>query len=44
MAEGEVAEVVEEAERSIMAKEVVDGVDGVYMARKGACLTCHFCR
>ncbi|TWW64331.1 Interleukin enhancer-binding factor 3 -like protein [Takifugu flavidus] len=33
MAEGEVAEVVEEAEHSIMAKEVVDRVDGVYMPR-----------
>lgn len=38
------AEVVEEAEHSIMAKEVVDEVDGVCMVRKGACLTCHFCR
>lgn len=35
------AEVVEEAEHSIMAKEVVDGV---YLVRKGACLTYHFCR
>lgn len=42
MAEGEVPEVVEEEDHSIMAKEVIP-ID-VFKVRWGAHLICHFCR
>lgn len=43
MAEGEVPEVVEEADHSIMAKEVIP-IDVVFKVRWEACLICNFCR